>query len=554
MLSAVMLLAATAPGNVAIAQAAAPASLEQSLNSQYPKGTVLNVLMTGVVGTSGCNVPAESTFKDGKLHPPGFGVNLLLAAAKCEMHPIEPGSQVYVHSLRVMQKSNRVYFIVMQGALPSQVDFDFPKGFLATAELAQVQEAIQNVFAVASSPSSPAEGGQAAPAVSQPASPQLPPTVMPGSLYVNAQNKADRLQLHLDNSFSLQEGGQSFTGNYSVAGATLKLHIVQLQKDADIVIQGNEIVVNGQEVWTLALGPLYVNSANSADKIQLSPDGSFTLQEGGQAFSGTYSVAGATLKLRIAQLQKDVDIAIQGNRLIVNGDENWVSPENATSSLSSPDGLASDQAKSVLFRAIQFAGGPDNIRGLRDLELRGQETQYSPQGAIHMQIHVTVVYPGITRYEIKYSLGKKSQEVSVFFDGTTGWQITNGSPTEMNEARKKEVRASMFRELPNLLGLIGGTTVSYQGRSGDNDVLVFGLGDLSVRSHIDSTGQVVKLAYQGPTGDIEETLSDYHEVGGVKMPHKISMTRNGQKYLDAQITEVTANTNPSLERLAQKPK
>jgi hypothetical protein len=550
-----MLLAGSASGNVAHAQAAASASLEQSLKSQYPEGTVLNVLMTGVVGTSGCNVPAESTFKDGKLRPPGFGMNLLLAAAKCEMHPIEPGSQVNLSALRVMQKSNRVYFLVMQGDLPSQVDFDFPKGFLATAELAQIQEAIQNVFAVAGSPSAPAaEGGQTSPAVSQPDSPQLPPTVTPGSLYVNAQNKADRLQLHLDNSFSLQEGGQSFTGNYSVAGATLKLHIVQLQKDVEIVVQGNEIVVNGQEVWTLALGPLYVNSANSADKIQLSSDGSFTLQEGGQAFSGTYSVAGATLKLRIAQLQKDVDIAIQGNRLVVNGDENWVSPENATSNLSSPDGLASDQAKSVVFRAAQFVGGPDNIRGLRDLELRGQEIQYSPQGAIHMQIHVTVVYPSITRYDIKYSLGKKSQEVSVFFDGTTGWQITNGRPTEVNEARKKELRASMFRELPNLLGLIGNPTVSYQGKSGTNDVLIFGLGDLSVRAHIDSTGQVVKLAYQGPTGDIEETLSDYHEVGGVKMPHKISMTRNGQKYLEAQITEATANATPSLETLAQRPR
>jgi hypothetical protein len=171
-----------------------------------------------------------------------------------------------------------------------------------------------------------------------------------------------------------------------------------------------------------------------------------------------------------------------------------------------------------------------------------------------MQIHVTVVYPGITRYEIKYSLGKKSQEVSVFFDGTTGWQITNGSPTEMNEARKKEVRASMFRELPNLLGLIGGPTVSYQGKSGDNDVLVFGLGDLSVRSHIDSTGQVVKLAYRATTGDVEQTLSDYREVGGVKMPYKISVTRNGRQYFDAQVTEAMANTHPNLEKLAQRPR
>lgn len=554
MLSAVMLLAATAPGNVAIAQAAAPASLEQSLNSQYPKGTVLNVLMTGVVGTSGCNVPAESTFKDGKLHPPGFGVNLLLAAAKCEMHPIEPGAQVYVYSLRVMQKSNRVYFIVMQGALPSQVDFDFPKGFLATAELAQVQEAIQNVFAVASSPSSPAEGGQVAPAVTEPAPPQLPPTVTPGSLYVSAQNKADRLQLNLDSSFSLKEGGQSFTGSYSVVGATLKLHIVQLQKDVDIAVQGSDIVVNGEEIWTLALGPRYVNSANSADQIQLNADGSFALQEGGQAFTGTYAVAGAMLKLHIAQLQKDVEIAIQGNRLLVNGNESWVSPESANSTSSSADSLASDQVKSVLFRAIQFVGGTANIRAIKDFEVRGQETVNSPQGAMHVQIHSIIVYPGIIRYEAKYSLGKKAQEASTYFDGTNGWQITNGSPAEMNEAQKKSSREMIFHELPNLLGLIGNPTVSYQGKSGDNDVLIFGLGDLSVRLHIDSTGRTVKLAYHGTMGDVEETLSDYREVGGVKMPYKMSLTRNGQQYLDAQITEATANTNPSLQGLAQKPR
>ena len=60
-----------------------------------------------------------------------------------------------------------------------------------------------------------------------------------GSAYVNAADAADRLQLNTDGSFSLQEGGQSFTGTYSVAGSTLKLHIAQLQKDVDILVQGN---------------------------------------------------------------------------------------------------------------------------------------------------------------------------------------------------------------------------------------------------------------------------------------------------------------------------
>jgi hypothetical protein len=124
----------------------------------------------------------------------------------------------------------------------------------------------------------------------------------------------------------------------------------------------------------------------------------------------------------------------------------------------------------------------------------------------------------------------------------------------MNEAQKRDVRADLFHDLPNLLGLIGKPTVSYQGKSGENDVLLFELGDLSARLHIDSTGQVVKLAYRATTGDVEQTLSDYREVGGVKMPYKISVTRNGQQYFDAQVTEAMANRNPSLQSLAQKPR
>jgi hypothetical protein len=190
----ITLLAVIASGDLALAQ---PASWVESLSLQYRAGTVLDVLTTGVVGTSGCNVRPTSTFKDGKLHAPGFAQNVVLNAAKCEMRPIAPGTQVYLSVMQVIQKSNRVSFVVLQcsvadcsggaeGALPSQVDFEFPKGFLAIAQLAQVQEAIRHVFSVASGPNAPAQGGQVAPAVSQPASPQLPPTVTPGSLYVNA--------------------------------------------------------------------------------------------------------------------------------------------------------------------------------------------------------------------------------------------------------------------------------------------------------------------------------------------------------------------------------
>ena len=71
-----------------------------------------------------------------------------------------------------------------------------------------------------------------------------------GAVYVSVQNAADRLELNASNgSFSLQEGGQKFTGTYGVNARTLRLHIVELGKDVDIAIDGRRLVVNGDEIW-----------------------------------------------------------------------------------------------------------------------------------------------------------------------------------------------------------------------------------------------------------------------------------------------------------------
>jgi hypothetical protein len=253
-LVAIMLLFVTASGNMVLGQNAAPASLEQGLNSQYPKGTVLNLLATGVTGTGLCGVPAQSTYKvaDGKLHAAGFGQNMMLAGLKCAIQPIAPGTEVSIASMKVNQKSNRVAFVVVQGAITSQVDFEFPKGFLATAQLAQVQEVIGNVFSGGNAPEAPAQEAQAAPAVSEPVAPP-PPPVAPLTLpafYVSAQTPSDNLQLGADNSFSLQEGGVSYRGTFVANGGTLELNFSDGATKATLSRQGSDLSGSDGQTWS----------------------------------------------------------------------------------------------------------------------------------------------------------------------------------------------------------------------------------------------------------------------------------------------------------------
>jgi zinc protease len=221
-----------------------------------------------------------------------------------------------------------------------------------------------------------------------------------------------------------------------------------------------------------------------------------------------------------------------------------------------PNEAAVNQAKPVLMRAIQFVGGAEKLKALKDVDSKAKAKLNSPQGEIELELHTIAILPGTVRSDIHLPFG----DLGSFFDGNTGWQIPfGGGPTDMNDAQKNDAREANFRQLPNLLNLVGNPTVSYEKKDGDNDVLLFTIGGATqVHLYIDPTGQVVKRTYRGTTplgpGEVTETFADYREVSGVKMAFKTTASLNGQKYLEAEITEAKANTNPDPAKLAAKPK
>jgi hypothetical protein len=233
--------------------------LEQSLKSQYPKGIVLNVVTSGLTGTSVCDVYSQAAFKDGKLHAVGFVQKTALAAFKCELQPIESGTQVNLTAMKVNE--NKVSFTVLQGqcavsdcskvmpgGVSAQVDFEFPKGFLATATFAQLQDTIGHVFSTSGSPNAPeqeAQVAQAAIALAAVAPMKLPST------YVSAQVPTDKLQLNPDNSFSFQEGGQSYHGTFVLSGNTIELSISENGAKTTLARQGDNLVDSSALTWNL---------------------------------------------------------------------------------------------------------------------------------------------------------------------------------------------------------------------------------------------------------------------------------------------------------------
>ena len=254
--------------SIAFAQSAPPVSLEQTFNAQYSFGGLVTVRTNGLSGVnSDCSQPNTFTFKDGLLHPPGRlqkALSLSATAGRCASRSFVEGSKAMISLAGIVIRNNEIVVGVFQcdgcdnqdkdqrmsaaanGAVfRANVVFHFPKGFLVTAAMAPVQDAITRVFTVDPGGNGKDErtGGQLQNQTGMGSLPTL------GTGYVSSNNKEDTLALNTDGSFRLHEGGQVYSGAYSVTGAVLKLRIVQLQKDVEITIRGDQLVVNGDEVW-----------------------------------------------------------------------------------------------------------------------------------------------------------------------------------------------------------------------------------------------------------------------------------------------------------------
>jgi|ERR1017187_902902 hypothetical protein len=142
------------------------------------------------------------------------------------------------------------------------VSIQFPRRYLDSTNIKPIQDTIDGILAIDAG--SPAEGSDpspaAAPGGSLPLEAGQPPPPPPGtavmplklpSTYVSAQAPADQLQLNADNSFSLQEAGQTYHGTFVVNGNALQLSISEAETNTTVTIQGNGLTDGSGQTWVL---------------------------------------------------------------------------------------------------------------------------------------------------------------------------------------------------------------------------------------------------------------------------------------------------------------
>jgi hypothetical protein len=166
---------------MAVAQSAAPPSLQEQLSAQYKlakiasatgqwaviePGTVLEVKKGGIIGAPPKSVAVcPSKVEGGTLKGPGGMCTAMLGGRNSRYLTV--GEKVYPVRLDVSLGKDKIVFAVFEcdscngvteaSSYRSEIIFQFAKGFLATASAAQIEEMIGQVFSVSSGETPPTQ-------------------------------------------------------------------------------------------------------------------------------------------------------------------------------------------------------------------------------------------------------------------------------------------------------------------------------------------------------------------------------------------------------------
>ncbi len=190
---AVLSLAGIIP-QLTAAQDSAPSSLADQITAQYKltkvgtdssgvsvteAGDVFKLQKGGVLGvaSSAANTPV-ATYKDGDIHPPsvtsrvGIGFNPLNPKAgltQKDTKQFPSGWKVYITKIEVKQKDEKVIFTLYEcdscnNTNPpttdrAQLAFQFPKGYLESADAGQIADVVSQVLTKDTSSDAQQQGG-----------------------------------------------------------------------------------------------------------------------------------------------------------------------------------------------------------------------------------------------------------------------------------------------------------------------------------------------------------------------------------------------------------
>lgn len=238
------------------------------------------------------------------------------------------------------------------------------------------------------------------------------------------------------------------------------------------------------------------------------------------------------------------------NMPVKNIDLTIAEPKRAEAA-ATPQTLA--KGRELIQRLQQAVGGVEKLSGVKDYSHTAEVKVLTVPGGLKV-IQVTRIIPPKIRYEQKLPFG----QISVYYDGAGGgWFKGPQGASPLPPPVAKQARDELFR-LHTALWL--------SDRNSDRTVNAIGPAAFEIkdkegnwiRIHLDEkTGLPAKANYTAPDRggpvEAEAVYSDWKEVDGIKLPHKINVAQGGKPAAEIMVTEYKLNGSLTVEELSKQP-
>jgi len=219
------------------------------------------------------------------------------------------------------------------------------------------------------------------------------------------------------------------------------------------------------------------------------------------------------------------------------------------------DAASLERGKRLLQHVQEAVGGADQLAAVHDFtESVVLSMAAMPPNLKIQQLNLWLA-PDQFRQESQLPFGK----IIVSSDGKTGWMSTpqQGLKT-MPEAQLKQVREELFRNYFTLL--LSDRDPNRTVSSAEDGVIEISDDDNnSAKLTIDmKTGLPAKLTYReagpmGPPATMDESFTDFDNVGGLRVPKTVTVARDGAKYAEVSVTQYKLNSGVKSEDITRKP-
>jgi zinc protease len=211
---------------------------------------------------------------------------------------------------------------------------------------------------------------------------------------------------------------------------------------------------------------------------------------------------------------------------------------------------SSARALEILKGVAQAMGGAPKLAAIKDTVVTGAVTLATPQGDMQGDLTIEILYPDKIKTTVALPMGQMVQAS----DGQQVWVQMGPQAQVMPPSMTGEMKRSTLMTA----GGIGVIREALEGRADVQalepeeidgkkvEVVRWNAGDQSVRFFIDpASHRIVRAAYRSVTpqgaSDVEANWSDYKDAGGLTVPGKVVMFRDGQKFSEATLKEVKFN-------------